>query len=154
MKRILSMAFVAVMSVVAVSCASKKQVYAPAFEEEEEVVVITERTPQRTATTTVQAQQQARPIRSQEEKVTLTHGASMKRYHVIVGSFANEQNAINLRNKLNGQGYTSVIMRNDSGMSRVSIAGYDEEIPARNELMQVRDRFDEYKDAWLLITRQ
>lgn len=151
MKRILPVILVAL---IAFGCASKKKVYAPPFEEEEiETVVVTERTPKRNTQTQTQTPKQTqpeKPIRAQEEKVTMTHGSAMKRYNVIVGSFANETNAVNLRNKLNNEGYISIIMRNESGMSRVSIAGFDEEIPARNELMRIRSN---YPDAWLLIAR-
>ena len=73
---------------------------------------------------------------------------------MIVGSFANVDNALKLREKLNGMGYTSIIMKNDAGMSRVSIAGFDEEAPARTELMKVRERFPEFADAWLLISKK
>lgn len=84
----------------------------------------------------------------------MTHGDVLKLYNVIVGSFANETNAINLRNKLNGMGYTSIIMRNENGMNRVSIAGFDEEAPARAELLRIREQYPEYADAWLLISKK
>ena len=59
-----------------------------------------------------------------------------------------------MRNKLNGMGYTSIIMRNEAGMSRVSIAGFDEEAPARAELLRIREQYPEFADAWLLISKK
>ena len=77
----------------------------------------------------------------------------MKRYNIIVGSFKNEDYAVNLRSKLIKEGYQSIIMRNENGMNRVSIAGFDEEGPARAELLNIRENRPEFADAWLLITK-
>jgi hypothetical protein len=55
---------------------------------------------------------------------------------------------------LNGMGYHSIIMKNSAGMSRVSIAGFDEEASAREELLKVREQYPEFADAWLLISKQ
>ena len=73
---------------------------------------------------------------------------------MIVGSFSNEDNALKLQAKLNGMGYHSIIMKNSAGMSRVSIAGFDEEASAREELLKVREQYPEFADAWLLISKQ
>ena len=72
----------------------------------------------------------------------------------IVGSFSNVDNALKLQAKLNGMGYHSIIMKNSAGMSRVSIAGFDEEASAREELLKVREQYPEFADAWLLISKQ
>lgn len=84
----------------------------------------------------------------------MTHGDVLKRYNVIVGSFSNVDNALKLQAKLNGMGYHSIIMKNSAGMSRVSIAGFDEEASAREELLKVREQYLEFADAWLLISKQ
>jgi cell division protein FtsN len=140
------------------SCGSKKKMYADPFRDEGEdvVVVLEERTTTKpvqttTTTTTTQPPTQDQPIRVQQEKVTVKYGTSTHRYHVIVGSFANEENAVRLRNKLNGAGYTSIIMLNESNMNRVSIAGFNDEFSAREELKRIRYSFPEYHDAWLLV---
>lgn len=136
----------------AISCGSNKRVYAPPFKEEEtEAVVTHEKSVAQTPPTT-----QTRPGKSvvtREEKVTMTHGDEMKRYNIIVGSFKNEDYAVNLRSKLIKEGYQSIIMRNENGMNRVSIAGFDEEGPARAELLNIRENRPEFADAWLLITK-
>lgn len=151
--------FAIVIAAIAASCQSKRKVYATPFEDaEEEVVVMTEN---REKEEPVQAQATAQPgnaareapVRVLQERVTVSHGSSTKRYHVIVGSFSNEDNAIRLRDKLNEAGYASIIMRNASYMNRVSIAGFDDEFSAREELRRVRHIYPEYRDAWLLVAR-
>jgi cell division protein FtsN len=141
---------------IATSCGSKKKMYADPFEEEEEaVVVVVDQAREKPVQVATQPQQtpQETPVRVQQEKVTVKHGTSTKRYHVIVGSFANEDNAIRLRARLNAAGHASIIMQNASYMNRVSIAGFDDELSAREELRRVRYTYPEYQDAWLLVVQ-
>lgn len=89
-----------------------------------------------------------------QEEVILTHGTEMMRYCIILGSFINEQNAVDLRETLIGMGYSgSCIMQNKQGMYRVAAECFDEEAPARTELLQIRHQYPQYKDAWLLMTK-
>ena len=145
---------VILLALITVSCGTNKRVYAPPFEEEETESVVVKENVQTTTAQNPKRTENTKPVVSREENVTMTHGDVMKRFNVIVGSFANVDNALKLREKLNGMGYTSIIMKNDAGMSRVSIAGFDEEAPARTELMKVRERFPEFADAWLLISKK
>ena len=109
---------------------------------------------QTTAQNPTKKTENTKPVVSREENVTMTHGDVLKRYNVIVGSFSNVDNALKLQAKLNGMGYHSIIMKNSAGMSRVSIAGFDEEASAREELLKVREQYPEFADAWLLISKQ
>ena len=136
----------------AVGCGSSKRVYAPPFEEETATTVATTGTAAAQTQTAAQRPEE-RPVVTREEKVTMTHGDEMKRYNIIVGSFANEDNAVKLRARLVGEGYHSIIMLNEKGMRRVSIAGFDEETPARAELLRIREQRPEFADAWLLISK-
>ena len=138
---------VILLAFITVSCGTNKRVYAPPFEEEETETVVVKENVQTTA-------QNTKPVVSREENVTMTHGDVLKRYNVIVGSFSNVDNALKLQAKLNGMGYHSIIMKNSAGMSRVSIAGFDEEASAREELLKVREQYPEFADAWLLISKQ
>ena len=133
-------------------CGSSKRVYAPPFEEEATTTVATTGTAAAQTQTAAQRPEE-RPVVTREEKVTMTHGDEMKRYNIIVGSFANEDNAVKLRARLVGEGYHSIIMLNEKGMRRVSIAGFDEEAPARAELLRIREQRPEFADAWLLISK-
>jgi len=86
-----------------------------------------------------------------KEEVKLTRGVELKSYCVIVGSFANVDNAVSLMNTLKGMGRTTCsIMENAQGMNRVSISSFDTEREAREELARVRKNTD-FKDAWLLM---
>lgn len=136
----------------AVGCGSSKRVYAPPFEEEEATTVVAnESSNAQTHIPTQKAEE--KPVVTREEKVTMTHGDEMKRYNIIVGSFSNEDNAVKLRARLVGEGYHSIIMLNEKGMRRVSIAGFDDETPARAELLKIREQRPEFADAWLLISK-
>ena len=135
-------------------CGTNKRVYAPPFEEEETETVVVKENVQTTAQNPTKKTENTKPVVSREENVTMTHGDVLKRYNVIVGSFSNVDNALKLQAKLNGMGYHSIIMKNSAGMSRVSIAGFDEEASAREELLKVREQYPEFADAWLLISKQ
>lgn len=89
-----------------------------------------------------------------EEQVRWTHGSDIMRYCVIVGSFVNEQNALDLRNSLIGMGYDkSCIMQNMQGMFRVAAVCSDNEAAARTQLLKIRRSSPQFKDAWLLMPK-
>ena len=117
---------VILLAFITVSCGTNKRVYAPPFEEEETETVVVKENVQTTAQNPTKKTENTKPVVSREENVTMTHGDVLKRYNVIVGSFSNVDNALKLQAKLNGMGYRSIIMKNSAGMSRVSIAGFDE----------------------------
>ena len=145
---------VILLAFITVRCGTNKRVYAPPFEDEETETVVEKENVQTTAQNPTKKTENTKPVVSKEENVTMTHGDVLKRYNVIVGSFSNVDNAVKLQAKLNGMGYHSIIMKNDAGMSRVSIAGFDEEEAAREELLKVREQYPEFADAWLLISKQ
>ena len=145
---------VILLAFITVSCGTNKRVYAPPFEEEETETVVVKENVQTTAQNPTKKTENTKPVVSKEENVTMTHGDVLKRYNVIVGSFSNVDNAVKLQAKLNGMGYHRIIMKNNAGMSRVSIAGFDEEGAAREELLKVREQYPEFADAWLLISKQ
>ena len=145
---------VILLAFITVSCGTNKRVYAPPFEEEETETVVVKENVQTTAQNPTKKTENTKPVVSKEENVTMTHGDVLKRYNVIVGSFSNVDNAVKLQAKLNGMRYHSIIMKNNAGMSRVSIAGFDEEGAAREELLKVREQYPEFADAWLLISKQ
>ena len=145
---------VILLAFITVSCGTNKLFYAPPFEDEETETVVEKENVQTTAQIPTNKTEITKPVVSKEENVTMTHGDVLKRYNVIVGSFSNVDNAVKLQAKLNGMGYHSIIMKNDAGMSRVSIAGFDEEEAAREELLKVREQYPEFADAWLLISKQ
>jgi len=74
-----------------------------------------------------------------------------QRYHVVVGSFRNRNNAVGLQQTLNREGNNAVIVVNKQGMFRVLIASYNTQSEARAKMQQVNRRFT---DVWLLMQRQ
>ena len=137
----------------AAGCGARR-VYAPPFEEGLTVVPMTSDAVAASGTTVAKGEAgEERPVVRREERVTMTHGSVLHRFNVIVGSFEREENAVALRERLTGEGRECVIMRNEAGMYRVSIAGFEEEGAAREELSRVRRDRPEFADAWLLVSR-
>jgi len=98
----------------------------------------------------------SQPEEVRDERFTLdaderNTGILNQKYHVVVGSFKNRDNAIGLRQTLNAEGNNAVIVINEQGMYRVLIASYQTYQEARGKINQVRNRFS---DAWVLIQKQ
>ena len=74
-----------------------------------------------------------------------------QKYHVVVGSFKNRDNAKGLQQTLNKEGNNAVIVVNEQGMYRVLIVSYQNYKEAREKINQIKTRFS---DAWVLIQKQ
>ncbi|MFO8000518.1 MAG: SPOR domain-containing protein [Marinilabilia sp.] len=79
---------------------------------------------------------------------------SVYRYYVIIGSFRFYDNATSYKEDLIDEGFVPVILENENGLFRVSVAAYDEEAPARGNISSIRRKYPEYSDVWLLIRKQ
>lgn len=91
------------------------------------------------------------PQPARPETVVKTHGADLMHYCVIVGSFVNKQNAINLRSSLMRMGFLGTsIMQNDEGMYRVSAECSDSHEETWKEVCRIRSQYPQFRDAWLL----
>jgi cell division protein FtsN len=84
-----------------------------------------------------------------DEKLPDTH-----RYFVIIGSFRNPNNAEKYRGQILKKGFTSVILKNEAGLYRVSVLSTDEIQTARDDVRRIRRVFPEYYDTWLLIQKK
>lgn len=88
------------------------------------------------------------------ESLTVAAGEDLSKgqydFHVIVGSFSSNDNAKKLKSEMISKGFSPVIMQNEAGMYRVSIVQTNSESEARAVITQVRSRFAEHKDTWLL----
>jgi cell division protein FtsN len=88
------------------------------------------------------------------ESLTVAAGEDLSKgqydFHVIVGSFSSNDNAKKLKTAMIGKGFSPVIMQNEAGMYRVSIVQTNSESEARAVVSQVRSKFSEHKDTWLL----
>ena len=71
----------------------------------------------------------------------------LKKYHVVIGSFGNKDNALRLQAQMKPQ-YEPIIVRNDKGMYRVLLMTYDTYKEAKTKIAEVKDQFP---DAWVLI---
>lgn len=71
----------------------------------------------------------------------------LKKYHVVIGSFGNKDNALRLQAQMRPQ-YEPIIVRNEKGMYRVLLMTYDMYKEAKAKITEVKDQFP---DAWVLI---
>ena len=71
-------------------------------------------------------------------------------YYVIIGSFKVVENARKFRGEVLKEGFSAVILENESGLYRVSVGSFNEEQAARNKISQIRKNYEKYSDVWLL----
>lgn len=71
----------------------------------------------------------------------------LKKYHVVIGSFGNKDNALRLQGQMKPQ-YEPIIVRNEKGMYRVLLMTYDTYKEAKTKITEIREQFP---DAWVLI---
>lgn len=95
-------------------------------------------------------------IMALEERFTFTRDEDKsahdeKTYFVIIGSFRSLSNAEQFRNSIRPKGFEPVIIKSESGLHRVSVDSYGMESDARARIMQIRSRYNEHADTWLLI---
>jgi cell division protein FtsN len=95
-------------------------------------------------------------IMALEERFTFTRDEDKsahdeKTYFVIIGSFRSLSNAEQFRNSLRPKGFEPVIIKSETGLHRVSVDSYGMESDARARIMQIRSRYTEHADTWLLI---
>ncbi len=82
----------------------------------------------------------------------LTHDENI--YFIILGSFSYKDNAERFMETLKKQGFSPVILLSETGFHRVSVYSYDQEVPARARIQQLRSNYPEYHDLWLLIRKK
>lgn len=95
------------------------------------------------------------PEVTRNEKFSLAEGetnadALKFKYHVVVGSFKNKDNARGLVSTLRGEGNNALMVVNEQGMFRVLIASFDTYAQARSRISQINSRF---ADAWVLVQK-
>ena len=71
----------------------------------------------------------------------------LKKYHVVIGSFGNKDNALRLQGQMKPQ-YEPIIVRNEKGMYRVLLMTYDTYKEAKTKITEIREQFP---DAWVLV---
>lgn len=86
-------------------------------------------------------------IKIYEEKVEKEAGFA---YYVIIGSFSIVENAEKSKKEMINKGFVPVLLTTDSGLFRVAVNQSNFENEARSIIKEIRSRFPEHKDVWLL----
>jgi septal ring-binding cell division protein DamX len=120
--------------------------------------------PVSTATTAKTPATSSASVSSKEESVTAAKGEASdfgsKRFYVILGSFSIYDNALKFKKKLMGQDFTPGILvvnkksADEKDLYRVSVNSYDDEAQARARISDIRQKYPDYSDVWLLIKKQ
>ncbi len=128
------------------SCSSLKKPSSSSFEESESPYVKEDVKPK--------VKEEPMKIVVKEEKIKLldSEGESFK-YYIIIGSFKILNNAKNYKQELIKEGFTPVLMENESGLYRVSVAAYHDETASRKRIAEIRSQYKKYSDVWLLIRK-
>ena len=110
-----------------------------------------------TATNTPTPKPAAEPVKAvvmREEKVKViennTSDKSEYNYYCIIGSFRIIENARNFCSQLIEEGFQPVILENESGLYRISVGGNNQEDMVRSRIADIRSRYAQYADVWLL----
>lgn len=74
----------------------------------------------------------------------------LKNYHVVIGSFKNQDNAKRLQARMRPE-YKPVIVINEQGMYRVLLVSFDDYASAKQKIAAIHDQFG---DAWVLVQKK
>ncbi|MGN0187840.1 MAG: SPOR domain-containing protein [Paludibacteraceae bacterium] len=74
----------------------------------------------------------------------------LKNYHVVIGSFKNQDNAKRLQARMRPE-YKPVIVINEQGMYRVLLISFDDYASAKQKIAAIHDQFG---DAWVLVQKK
>ncbi len=147
--------FVLIIGVALASCKSSKKAATTAFEPAVQQTTTTAQpkvfqVPEVKETPAVQDD---KPISVRKEAFTFTQAEDQNQnsYFIIVGSFSSMENAKNFRQTLMSEGFTPIVVQSETGYYRVTVDSFTSEAPARTRLIQIRQSFPKYNDAWLLI---
>jgi cell division protein FtsN len=97
----------------------------------------------------------AGPIKEVEEKLVPNDNKvpDSHKYFVIIGSFRSPVNARKFQSQISRDGFNSEILKNETGLYRVSVRATDDILEARNEVRRIWSRFPVYSDTWMLIRK-
>jgi cell division septation protein DedD len=100
--------------------------------------------------------QEVGPVVEEEKEVTRAEkfevvegqkNVVLKKYHVVIGSFGNKDNALRLQAEMR-PAYEPILVQNDRGMYRVLLMTYDTYKEAKDKIEEIREKFP---DAWVLV---
>jgi len=146
MKLLSLISYMILFSFILSSCSSLKKPGSSSFDESESPYVKEDVKPK------VKAQPAKIVVKEEKVKLLDANNESYK-YYVIIGSFKILNNAKNYKKELIKEGFTPVLMENESGLYRVSVSAYNEETASRNRIAEIRSQYKKYSDVWLLIRK-
>ena len=146
MKLLSLISYMILFSFILSSCSSLKKPGSSSFDESESPYVKEDVKPK------VKAQSAKIVVKEEKVKLLDANNESYK-YYVIIGSFKILNNAKNYKKELIKEGFTPVLMENESGLYRVSVSAYNEETASRNRIAEIRSQYKKYSDVWLLIRK-
>jgi len=145
MKLLTYFSYMILVSMMLSSCASFKKPSTSSFDDSESPYVKEEVKPK---------VEEAKKIVVKEEKVKILDVENEQfKYYVIIGSFKVLDNARNYKQQLIKEGFTPVLMENENGLYRVSVAAFNVEDVAREKIASIRSKYQKYSDVWLLIRK-
>ena len=92
-------------------------------------------------------------VRSESVKPVDQNDKTLYRFYVIIGSFRNVDNARRFNADLIGKGFSPSILENEEGLFRISVGGYNAENAARAKIAEIRAKYSEHRDVWLLVRK-
>jgi cell division protein FtsN len=147
--------FVLIIGIAFASCKSSRKAASTAFEPAVQQTTTT--TPPKVFqvpevnNTPAPASEPAISVRKESFTFTQAEDQNQNSYFIIVGSFSSMDNAKNFRQTLMSEGFTPIVVQSETGYYRVTVDSFTSEAPARARLLQIRQNFPKYADAWLLI---
>jgi len=146
MKLLSLISYLVFFSIILSSCSSLKKPSSSSFEESESPYVKEDVKPK--------VKVETEKIIVKEEKVKLLDIENEAfKYYVIIGSFKILNNAKNYNLELTKEGFIPILMENESGLYRVSVAAYNDETASRKRIAEIRSQYKKYNDVWLLIRK-
>ena len=74
-------------------------------------------------------------------------------FYVIIGSFRQVANARQYNEDLVSKGFSPEILVSENGLFRISVGGYNSESAARAQIAEIRAKYREHRDVWLLARK-
>ncbi len=113
--------------------------------------------PVQSETVTKKSENAAPGVKSKEERVKAASGEAndlgSKRFYIILGSYKIYEGAQKFKKQLMAEDFFPGILVNEAGLFRVSVNSYDDETVARSRIVEIRQKFPQYSDLWLLIKK-
>ncbi|TAJ05780.1 SPOR domain-containing protein [Marinilabiliaceae bacterium JC017] len=146
------------MAVMSTACSSLSKTGSSSFDDSDSPYVEEEETTIATKPKPKPKPKAKSKIVVKEEKVKVIESSEPEnetaKYYTIIGSFRVLDNARNYKKELFDEGFMPVILENENGLYRISVAAYNDEMPARDKITDIRLKYEKYSDVWLLIRKR